>query len=109
MKTKKYIFASHLVNIGTLICIGLFFLVIYLKNTPALYVVMVITGIINLSIFSVCYEFAVEIAFPVSEAMSAGIVNLFAMFLGFTLTIILTFVIKDRMTSVITIILLAGL
>jgi len=79
IKTKKYIFASHLINIGTLICIFLFTLVIYFHNTPALYCVMMLMGVINLSIFSVSYEFAVEVAHPVSEAMSSGLINLLAM------------------------------
>ena len=52
-------------------------------------------GFTNVSIMASCYEFAVELAYPVGEAMSSGFINFVSMGFSFGVSYWMSLLVKD--------------
>jgi hypothetical protein len=56
-------------------------------------------GFVNLSIFSVGYEFGARAAFPVEEGLSLGMINNVCMTMGCVFIVIMTFIMEKEDVS----------
>jgi hypothetical protein len=71
-----YKLLSNIINVGTFFS---FLLVVYCISARLhglLYLAVLINGFLNLSCFSVGYEFGVMAALPIEEGMSLGLINM---------------------------------
>ncbi len=66
------------------------YLAILSRKEVALACAYTLNGALSLSVFSICYELAVEQTFPVGEAASGGLINSIANFIGFIVVLSLT-------------------
>ena len=79
------------------------FFAIKSQNFSYIIASIAVNGFFNLSILSVSFELAVEITFPIGEAMSGGLINTVANILGFILICIFTYLLdkgsRDDVTN----------
>ena len=58
--------------------------------------ITVLNGYFTISIFSIAYELAVEITYPIDETNSCGVINSFASMWGFLFTLGLTEILNNK-------------
>ena len=100
-KTQKYLLTYKLLCLGTLVFALGFIWSLPSKNLLVLCANLFLLGISLLPIIPVGFAFSVELAFPVSEAISNGWIIFWSMILGFVFTYLVTWLVeKDPRWSV---------
>ena len=94
-KSKKYLLTYRIIVIGTLVCSLAFLITLPMGNVLALYLNNLFFGMFLVPLTPIGYSFSVEMTYPVSEAMSIGIISMMGSLMGFVLTYIAT-ILADR-------------
>lgn len=89
----------HIIGIGSLLSFVLF--LIFMKPNSLIIVTVLISmvGIFMVPIMPIGYYAAVELSKPVSEAMSSGIIMVFAQIIGTSLTYLISYL-SDKNSTV---------
>ena len=77
-KSYKYLMVLRCVCFGTLILSTIFMYVLPLGNTLYSCINIALVGIVILPIIPLGYSFSIELTYPVSEAMSNGVMMMFS-------------------------------
>jgi FLVCR family feline leukemia virus subgroup C receptor-related protein len=93
-KTQKYLLALRVICVGTLVCGLMLFITIPAGNIYLLLANCSALGFFLLPIIPVGYSFASEITFPISEAMSNGLMIMSSQLCAIILTPLVTWIIK---------------
>ena len=98
-KYKKYLLILRIVCFGTFLSAIFIFLTLPTEKMIIFDPNIAIVGFFILPIIPVGYSFSIELTFPVSEAMSNGIIMLFSQIVGTGVTYISTILIAESPTS----------
>lgn len=89
-KTAKFKMILNVICFGSLACICVAFFTLPSGNVPLFTVNLAFIGAFCIPVIPVSYGFAVELTFPVTEAMSNGMMVMFSQIAGTLLVIYLT-------------------
>jgi sugar phosphate permease len=108
-KSPKYLRTLRMICFGTLIASTIFLFVLPKANLLLTVLNIAILGIILLPIIPLCYSFSIELTFPVSEAMSNGVMMMFSQIVGSITTVLGTKLASYHPESEYTIIMFLGM
>lgn len=84
-KTKKFKIITCIIYILSLIFMGIFTGILYLRSMPIVFIVMFFLGFFMTGYLSIGFELAAELTYPESEGLSSGLLNTSAQIFGLIL------------------------
>ncbi|CAI2731751.1 unnamed protein product [Schistosoma spindalis] len=84
-KTKKFKLITCIIYILSLLFMGIFTGILYLRSMPIVFIVMFFLGFFMTGYLSIGFELAAELTYPESEGLSSGLLNTSAQIFGLIL------------------------